>query len=314
MSRRPAFRRLLVTGGAGFIGSHLTLTIQERWPDARVTVVDDFRGGDWRNLIGFRGDVVAKDVRDYAPREKFDVVFHLASITDTRVLDQRLMVHENVEGFRAVLGLAPRVVYASSASVYGITAARMSESAAPRPANVYAFSKAILDNLARERGAVGVRYFNVYGPREASKGGYASMVHQLAEQALAEKAPRLFKYGEQKRDFVHVDDAVQATLLAAEYRGAGVFNVGSGQARSFNDVLAILSKELGRPVEAEFVDCPYDFYQPFTEADLTLSRRELGYAPRHDLESGIRAYLAARGVTPVPSPSPRRLRAARRGS
>jgi len=285
-----------VTGGAGFIGANLVLEIQRRWPRARVTVVDDFRSGDFRNLAGFRGDVVAKSVVDWAPRAKFDFVYHLASITDTTVHDQRLQVHDNVEGFRAVLGLAPRIVYASSAATYGIANERMGEGSPPRPANVYAFSKCILDNLAREHGAVGARYFNVYGPREAHKKAAASMIYQLACQMRAGKRPRIFKHGEQKRDFVHVDDAVSGTLAAAERGTPGqVYNVGSGAARSFNDIVIALNRALGLSLEPDYFDCPYDFYQSFTEADLAKSRRALGYAPRFDLESGVADYMARLG-------------------
>ena len=104
--RADAPREILVTGGAGFIGSTLTLALQQRWPSARITVVDDFRSGNFKNLSGFRGDVAASDAAAYRSDQAFDLVFHLASITDTTVHDQRLMVHDNVEGFRNILSLA----------------------------------------------------------------------------------------------------------------------------------------------------------------------------------------------------------------
>jgi ADP-L-glycero-D-manno-heptose 6-epimerase len=287
--------RVLVTGGAGFIGSTLALEIERRWPSARVTVLDDFRSGDFRNLEGFRGDVVAKSAVDYAPKAAYDAVFHLASITDTTVHDQRLMVHDNVEGFRAVLGLGKRVVYASSAATYGKLEETARETAPPRPANVYAFSKTVLDNIARDRGAVGVRYFNVYGPREAHKGASSSMIYQLGGQMRAGKRPRIFKHGQQSRDFVHVDDAVEATLLAFERGKADVYNVGSGRARSFNDVIGALNAALKLALEPEYFDCPYDFYQNFTEADLTRSNADLGYGPRFSLEKGVADYMKRLG-------------------
>ncbi len=288
-------KEFLVTGGAGFIGSTLALEIERRWPKARVTVVDDFRSGDFKNLTGFRGDVVGKNVVDYAPKRKFDVIFHLASITDTTVHDQRLMVHDNVEGFRAVLGLGRRIVYASSAATYGMVNERSSETSDARPANVYAFSKVILDNLAREAGAVGARYFNVFGPREQHKKAAASMIYQLAVQMRAGKRPRVFRHGQHKRDFVHVDDVVAGTLLAAERGRAGPYNLGSGAAGSFNDVIAALNKALALSLEPEYFDCPYDFYQSFTEADLAKSRKELGYAPKFTLGAGIADYMARLG-------------------
>jgi ADP-L-glycero-D-manno-heptose 6-epimerase len=308
MAKDSSIRRVLVTGGAGFIGSNLVRTLQERHPKSRIVVVDDFRSGHFRNLAGFTGDVVAADVarmdwRGQFGRERFDRIFHEASITDTTEHDQRLQVHDNVEGFRRLLDFAAPsrtpVVYASSAAVYGTGGGVNREGQAADPANVYAFSKTILDNLAREtqqrRPAwriVGVRYFNVFGPRESHKGAAASMIYQLAQQIRAGRRPRVFKSGEQKRDFVYVKDAVEATLLAAKAPG-GVYHAGSGRARSFNEVIAALQAALGPRLETEYFDCPYAFYQPHTEADLTLSRKTLGYEPRFSLEDGIRDYLAS---------------------
>src|SRR5262249_10260261 len=151
------------TGGAGFIGSNLALTLQAACPDARIVVVDDFRSGDFKNLPGFRGDFVAADVSrlDWEARFRarpFDAIFHEASITDTTVHDQFLQTHDNVEGFRRLLEFAAvtraPVVYASSAATYGTGGGRMAEDLTPAPANVYAFSKVQLDNLARQYAAL----------------------------------------------------------------------------------------------------------------------------------------------------------------
>ena len=293
-------REILVTGGAGFIGSNLALELQKRHPEARITVVDDFRSGHFGNLEGFRGDVAACGAAEYRSARAFDLVFHLASITDTTVHDQRLMVHDNVEGFRNILALAKasgaKVVYASSAAVYGQGSERMAEDAPPKPANVYAFSKAVLDNLAERAAAegqrvTGVRYFNVYGPREAHKGKVASMIFQLYLQMKAGKRPRVFTPGQQKRDFVHVDDAVRATILAAEKGKDAVYNVGSGAARSFNDVISALNAALRTSLKPDYFENPYAFYQDFTEADLSRSKEDLGYQPSFDLVRGISDYV-----------------------
>src|SRR5258708_21206103 len=150
----------LVTGGAGFIGSKPTLTLQEKCREARLTVIDDFRSGDFKNLRGYRGDFVAQNLATLNWKEQFgnpaaagfDAIFHLASITDTTLHDQFIQVHDNVESFRRLLNFArpnkTRIVYASSASTYGAAAAASVESDGAAPANVYAFSKVIMDNIA----------------------------------------------------------------------------------------------------------------------------------------------------------------------
>src|SRR6201993_3202879 len=151
----------VITGGAGFIGSNLTLALQEKFPDARLTVIDDFRSGDFKNLAGYRGDFVAENLAKLDWREKFgdpetagfDAIFHLASITDTTLHDQFVQVHDNVESFRRLLNFArpaeTRIVYASSASTYGPATEASSETNGAAPSNIYAFSKTIMDNMAR---------------------------------------------------------------------------------------------------------------------------------------------------------------------
>ena len=299
---------VLVTGGAGFIGSNLVMALQERYPEAQMVVVDDFRSGDFRNLQGYRGDLVAADISrlDWQAQFKgrvFDAIFHEASITDTTVHDQLLQAHDNIEGFRHVLDFAAPtqtpVVYASSAAVYGTKGSRMSESQPPTPANIYAFSKVQLDSLARLYSQrvptwkiVGVRYFNVYGPREAHKKAAASMIYQLYLQMKAGRRPRVFRAGEQKRDFVYVKDVVACTIGALAAPHSGVYNCGSGQAFSFNEVISELNKNLRTALEPDYFENPYSFYQPHTEADLTLSSKELNYRPAYSPITGIADYVA----------------------
>jgi ADP-L-glycero-D-manno-heptose 6-epimerase len=117
------------------------------------------------------------------------------------------------------------------------------------------------------------------------------MIYQLYLQMKQGKRPRVFKNGEHKRDFVHVDDAVQCTMLAMASSKQGVFNTGSGEARTFNEVIAGLNKALGTKLEPEYIDNPFPFFQPFTQADLARSNRELGYEPQHNLDSGISSYV-----------------------
>ena len=298
---------LIVTGGAGFIGSNLTLALQERFPNARLTVIDDFRSGDFKNLAGYRGDFVAQnlatlDWREQFGNESFDAILHLASITDTTLHDQFLQVHDNVESFRRILNFArpgkTRIIYASSAATYGPATGASVESNGAAPANIYAFSKVIIDNIAIRAAAespdwtiIGLRYFNVYGPREAHKGVPASMVYHLAQQMKGGQRPRIFKHGEQKRDFVYVKDIVDGSILALEAKESGIYNLGCGQARSFNELVDILNTYLGTKLPPDYIDNPHAHYQNFTEADLDKVRSTLGYGPQFPLEEGVRDYL-----------------------
>jgi len=306
MSHSPL--NLIVTGGAGFIGSNLTLTLQEKFADARLTVIDDFRSGDFKNLLGYHGDFVAQnlatlDWHEQFGDEKFDAIFHLASITDTTNHNQFEQVHDNVESFRRILNFArrskTRIIYASSASTYGAASEASVESNGAAPANIYAFSKVIMDNIAmRETKTspdwviIGLRYFNVYGPREAHKGVPASMVYHLSKQMKSGQRPRIFKHGEQKRDFVYVKDAVDGSIRALEANKSGIYNLGSGQARSFNELIDVLNKCLGTKFQPDYIDNPHAHYQNFTQANLTNARGALGYEPRFPLEAGVKDYMA----------------------
>ncbi|HWM26635.1 MAG TPA: ADP-glyceromanno-heptose 6-epimerase [Chthoniobacterales bacterium] len=298
---------ILVTGGAGFIGSNLVLALQERMPEARLTVIDDFRSGDFKNLAGYRGDFVAQnlaalDWRQQFGDEKFDAIFHLASITDTTLHDQFVQVHDNVESFRRLLDFAKphqtRVVYASSASIYGAASTASTETSGAAPANVYAFSKAIMDNLAHRLAheskdwiVIGLRYFNVYGPHEAHKGVPASMVYHLSRQMKAGQRPRIFKHGEQQRDFVYVKDIVEGSIRALEAKQSGIYNLGSGHARSFNELIDVLNRALGTDLKPDYIENPHTHYQNFTQADLTRARESLGYEPKYPLETGVADYM-----------------------
>ena len=297
----------MVTGGAGFIGSNLTLALQEKFPNARLTVIDDFRSGDFKNLAGYHGDLVAQNLaalgwREQFGDEKFDAIFHLASITDTTNHDQFEQTHDNVESFRRILNFARTtktpIIYASSASTYGAASEASIESSVAAPANIYAFSKAIMDNIAMREAnenpewiIIGLRYFNVYGPREAHKGVPASMVYHLSKQMKAGQRPRIFKHGEQKRDFVYVKDIVQGSVLALGAKQSGIYNLGSGQARSFNELIDVLNKSLGTNLRPDYFDNPHAHYQNFTQADLSRVRGALGYEPEYSLEAGVKDYM-----------------------
>lgn len=312
-------KKILITGGAGFIGSNLAFYFQENYPNARVVVFDRFRDeetfsngnlksfGHFKNLIGFHGEIISGDINDDVALSQlesyhFDIIFHEAAISDTTVLDQAMMVKTNVNAFKSILALAKRsdatVVYASSAATYG-DAPSPQRVGFEQPGNVYGFSKLAMDNLAREfckqnptMRVIGLRYFNVYGPREYFKNTTASMVLQLGLQILRGKAPRLF-YGSDKivRDFIYIEDIIQANIKACVSNKSGVYNVGTAYPRSFQDIADILQRELETDLGTEYFQNPYSAYQMHTQADISFTCKALGYEPKFSLEEGIKAYV-----------------------
>ena len=295
--------RIAVTGGAGFIGSNLVRRLEAEGHD--LAAFDDFSSASWTNLIDTHADVLTADLSDRTELLEragpFEIIFHQASITDTTVHDARRMMHNNVEAFRNLLDLAvkwkSRMIWASSCSIYGQGPVPMKESQKPQPLNVYAFSKMVMERLAHryqsrlQHPIVGLRYSNVYGRGEAHKGKFASMIYQLAKQMRAGQRPRIFHHGQQRRDFVYIDDVIQINLKAMTAKTGGVFNAGFGDAFSFNDVVEQLNRVLKTDLPPDYFENPYSFTQDWTQCDLTESRRVLGYAPEYDLRRGIDAYF-----------------------
>jgi len=305
--------RTLVTGAAGFIGSNLCLELTKLGHG--VVGLDSFSPGSFENLRDFTGDVVSADLADAGSWQdsvgKVDAVFHQAAITDTTVTDQKKMMNANVDAFRTLLSWAAAeeiktVVYASSAGIYGDGPIPMKESAAARPMNVYAFSKMVMEQTANEARKrfpkmkiVGLRYFNVFGPREKHKAKAASMIWQLAQQMLAGKAPRIFEFGEQYRDHIYVKDVVAANLKAFEKAPSGVYNVCTGRKTTFNEIIAMLNGVLGTSFEPDYFKNPYSFYQNETLGDPTTAASKMGFKSKFTVAQGIEDYFGGRKTAKV---------------
>ena len=307
---------IILTGGAGFIGSNILGALNFRGV-TEVLVVDRL-GDNFRNLCDLRfsdfmqpGEFARAIERRIVP-DRIEAIFHQGACADTTSDDGRYMIENNFTFSKSILhfALASKVplVYASSAAVYGSASAFAPSAENERPLNLYALSKLAFDNHVRavaaksESTVAGLRYFNVYGPRESHKGKMASMVYQLYRQLKTSGRARLFKGtdgyadGEQRRDFVFVDDVVRVNLALAEGPlRSGIFNVGTGESRSFNDAAKIIIAELGAG-EIEYVPFPENLagrYQSFTRAELS-ALRGAGYsAPFSSLENGIAQSIKA---------------------
>ena len=302
----------VVTGGAGFIGSHLVERLLREHPDGIVRVLDDFSTGSEGNLpfaaaAGRRLEIVRGDVKRLDDVERAvtgaAVVFHQAAMRSVprSVADPLGANANNVDGTLHVLEAArrravPRVVYASSSSVYGANPELPKrEDQTPAPISPYAVSKAAGEQYAqvwtRLYGVetVGLRYFNVFGPRQDPKSEYAAVIPRFILWALEGAALDVHGDGTQSRDFTYIDNVVDANLAAARAPQASghVFNVGCGNRVSLLSIVERLEKILGRPVERRHTPARAGDV-PHTQADVSKAERRMKYTARVDFDEGFR--------------------------
>jgi ADP-L-glycero-D-manno-heptose 6-epimerase len=308
---------IIVTGGAGFIGSNIVKKLNERGRED-ILVVDDLTdGAKFRNLVDC-------EILDFIDKDDFidtlnggadltdpvEAVFHEGACSSTTEQDGRYLMRNNYAYSRRLLQYClesgAAFLYASSASVYGAGEVFVEHRGNEAPLNMYGYSKFLFDQQVRRilpgvRSQVaGFRYFNVYGPREQHKGEMASVAWQLSRQLDRGENPRLFggsdgyADGEQRRDFVHVDDVVAVNLWFLDHANrSGIFNIGTGRSRSFNALAGALIDWYGRG-EIEYTSFPGHLrghYQSNTRADIT-ALRAAGYdKPFRSIEEGVPLYM-----------------------
>jgi UDP-glucose 4-epimerase len=311
----------LVTGGAGFIGSHLALALAAAGHHVRV--FDDFSSGRMEHLAGADGlpgvvEIVRGDLRDAeavrAAAEGAEVIFHEGAIASVprSLVEPATTLDVNVKGLLNMLEAARgagvrRVVIASSSAIYGDTPEMpLSERLAPRPLSPYAAHKLCDEQLCAVYGrlygleTVALRYFNVFGPRQDPNSEYAAVIPRFVTRLRAGQRPIIYGDGEQTRDFIHISDVVHANLLAASAPGAagGVYNIGGGRGASLRQVLAVAGELLGVQPQPE--------YQPpragdirDSVADISLARAKLGFSPQTSFRDGLADLLRAEPASAV---------------
>ena len=308
----------LVTGGAGFIGSHLVDgLLAAGYP---VRVLDDLSTGYEANLAHHRGTlkILRGDLRDSdavrAAMTGVEVVFHLAAISSVQrsIIDPVESIDVNVRGAMQVLQTAQesgvrRVIIASSAAVYGDSdALPLKESAEPNPLSPYAVHKLACEHLctvfSRMYGleTVALRYFNVYGSRQRPDAEYAAAIPRFVERLRRNQTPVIYGDGEQTRDFIHISDVVRANLLAAESAAAvgQVMNIASGQGASVNEVVRVLTELTGATVSPRY-EQPQAGDIRDSVADIALARDLIGFEPAISLRAGLEQLIEQLRGVPV---------------
>lgn len=298
--------RILITGGAGFIGSNLAEKLCE---DNDVIVLDNLYLGRLENLEGLdvkfvKGSVLDNDLVDQLCKG-VDYVFHNAAFSSSPMFKEnpQIGVHVNVLGFMHIMNASlknavKKVIYASTSSMYNGNKLPYTETQQITTKTFYESSFRCREMIAQtyyfEHGlsSIGLRYFSVYGPKEKHKGQYANNITQFLWNMIKGNSPVIYGDGTQRRDFTFVEDVVQANILAMHSDiESGIFNVGTGVDASFNKVVNILHNLLGTEIKPQYVSNPIKNYVHETVADLSNSRKYLGYNPQWSLERGIRNII-----------------------
>tara|TARA_B100000886_G_C20345214_1_gene458361 strand:+ start:31 stop:969 length:939 start_codon:yes stop_codon:yes gene_type:complete len=305
---------IIVTGGLGFIGSSIANKLREL-NDEEILIVDDFKKGKKFLNLNFYNNISFVDSNSFYDSylkninpKKIKAIFHQGACTNTTEWDGELILRKNLNSSISVFNFAKknniRFIYASSASVYGTNNNFEEIKKNEKPINLYALSKLIFDNYVRSNSNkktryVGLRYFNVYGPKEFHKDNMSSPILKFYQQYKKNKTINLFKgtndikNGEQKRDFIYIKDVVDINLWFLNNSHQGIFNVGTGKASSFNDIASCFMNSLPKCKKkyVKFPEVLIGSYQNYTCANIR-NLRNIGYKKKFiDLEKGILEYI-----------------------
>jgi UDP-glucose 4-epimerase len=294
---------ILVTGGAGFIGSNLVEELLAAGEE--VIVLDNMHTGNPGNLEGLKGKMkLIKASCNELPGMDLhpDKIYHLGIPSSSPMYKQNpYFAGEALNGFISVFELAKRsqarVVYASSSSLYNGLLPPHREDMTIKVTDYYTEARLAMERMAElykrlfDVSSVGLRFFSVYGPKEEAKKQYANMVTQFLWQMLDGKTPLIYGDGSQTRDFVYVKDIVQALQIAMRSNYHGIVNAGTGEAHSFNEVIEILNKRLGLSVKPKHMENPIKNYVSHTLSDIAKAEKLLGFKARYSLEEGVKELL-----------------------
>jgi ADP-L-glycero-D-manno-heptose 6-epimerase len=308
---------IVVTGGAGFIGSAIVWRLNELG-EGNILIVDELGIEEkWKNLVPLR-------YKDFINKHEFidqigshiykiDAIIHMGANSSTTEKDADHLLKNNYEYTKRLALYCSqnniRFIYASSAATYGDGSLGFDDNETDihrfRPLNMYGYSKNLFDAWAAEAGLLnsitGIKYFNVFGPNEYHKGDMRSVVNKAYEQIKGTGKLKLFKSGhpgykdgEQMRDFIYVKDAVDMTIFFLKNKTGGIFNVGSGEARTWNDLASAIFKAMELPINIEYIDLPEHLagkYQYFTKAELAKIKKAGYHDPIRSLEEGVTDYV-----------------------
>ncbi|HLC67702.1 MAG TPA: NAD-dependent epimerase/dehydratase family protein [archaeon] len=303
--------KILVTGGAGFIGSNLVERLVADGHD--VSVLDNFSLGTVGNLSGVDVEIIKGDIRDEklvaSATKGIDIVFNQAAASASPMFKTNLRdaVSVNVDGFINILNACrdngvKKLVYASTSSIYGNLKPPVNEDSETPPLNFYASTKLINEHFAalfyREYGldSVGFRYMSIYGPNEKSKGNFANLVSQFIWTMQKGQQPVIYGDGSQCREFTYIADVVQANILAMKKGRNDIFNIGTGKTTSLNQLVETINTSLGTKIKPKYVKNTVKNYISVQLSDISKARKVLGYSPKYDLEKGIKEIISSQRV------------------